>query len=63
MIFNLFNIIIMIYQAELTIKQKPKQHFILSIVTALVSTALSIGFILMLKDNTYFARVISRSLR
>lgn len=63
MIFqSFFNIIIMIYQAELTIKQKPKQHFILSIVTALVSTALSIGFILMLKDNTYFARVISGAL-
>ena len=59
MIQAFFSIVTSIYQSELVIKSQPKKHFVFSIVATLSNVILSLSFVLMLKDNTYFARVIS----
>lgn len=59
MIQTFFSIVTSIYQSELVIKSQPKKHFIFSIIATLVNVFLSLSFVLMLKNHTYFARVIS----
>lgn len=59
MIQAFFSIVTSIYQSELVIKSQPKKHFVFSIVATLSNVILSLSFVLMLRDNTYFARVIS----
>lgn len=59
MIQSFFSIVMSIYQSELVIKSEPKKHFVFSIIATLANVFLSLSFVLMLRDNTYFARVIS----
>lgn len=54
-----WGIIISIYQAELIIKKQPRKHLKFSILATLSNIILSVSFVLMLKDNTYFGRVIA----
>lgn len=59
MIQAFFSIIISIYQSELIIKKQPKGHLIFSTVTTLVNVLFAVSFVLMLKNQTYFGRVIA----
>ena len=59
MIQAFWSIVISIYQSELVIKKQPKKHLIFSLVTTLANVLFSVGFVLMLKNNTYSGRVIA----
>ena len=59
MIQAFWSIVIAIYQSELVIKRQPKKHLAFSIVTTLANVILAVSFVLALRDDTYFGRVIS----
>ena len=58
MIQAFFGILTNIYMSELIIKKQPKKHLIFSLIATISNVLLSIGFVLMIKENTYFGRVL-----
>lgn len=56
------SLVISIYTSELIIKKQPKKHLAFSIISTLLTVALSVSFILMFKDKTYFGMVFASTL-
>lgn len=59
MIQSFLGVIISIYMAELIIKKLPKKHLLFSLATTLLNVFLSLSFVLLFINDTYFARVIA----
>lgn len=54
-----FGVVINIYMSELIIKKRPKKHLVVSIITTILNVVLSVSFVLMFTDHSYFAMVIA----
>lgn len=55
-------VVVSIYTSELIIKKEPKKHLCFSLIFTLLTVILSVSFVLMMKDSSYFAMVAASTL-
>ena len=55
-------VVVSIYTSELIIKKQPKKHLCFSLVFTLLTVLLSVSFVLMMRNQSYFAMVMASTL-
>ena len=55
-------VVVSIYTSELIIKKQPKKHLCFSLLFTLLTVLLSVSFVLMMRNQSYFAMVMASTL-